>query len=107
MSLLRTTCRVTACEALHAIDPKVCFWQVQHQAQLREDGFGDRPWFRTLIAECEAEAIGYAIWYITYNASFGTRVIFSARLSNSKSTLRSQETGREDQAHRADRGELA
>jgi ribosomal protein S18 acetylase RimI-like enzyme len=44
-------------------------------AQLREDGFGERRWFHTLIAESQAGTIGYAIWYLTYNASFGTRVL--------------------------------
>jgi ribosomal protein S18 acetylase RimI-like enzyme len=43
--------------------------------QLREDGFGERPWFSTLIAESGAGTIGYAIWYLTYNASLGTRVL--------------------------------
>jgi hypothetical protein len=50
-------------------------------AQLRVDGFGERPCFRTLIAESEATAIGYAIWYLTYNASFGTRVLHIHHLS--------------------------
>jgi GNAT superfamily N-acetyltransferase len=43
--------------------------------QLREDGFGDDPWFWGLIAERHGRLIGYALWYLTYNASFGTRVL--------------------------------
>jgi GNAT superfamily N-acetyltransferase len=43
--------------------------------QLREDGFGERPLFQALIAECNGSPVGYAFWCLGYNASFGTRFL--------------------------------
>lgn len=37
------------------------------QADLRRDGFGPRPKFEVLIAELDAEPVGFALFFLTYS----------------------------------------
>lgn len=40
---------------------------VEAQARLVEHGFGENPRFRTLLAEVDGRAVGYAIYFDTYS----------------------------------------
>ena len=46
----------------------------------RRDGFGERPAFRTLIAEQAGEAVGYALYYGGYDTDRATRGVYLADL---------------------------
>lgn len=43
---------------------------------VRKDGFGDRPEFRTLLAEAGGEALGYALFHPSYSTEHGQRGLF-------------------------------
>src|SRR5215469_10097560 len=45
------------------------------EEQLRQDGFGAQPKFRILIAECDGQVAGYALFFDCYS-SFQGRGIF-------------------------------
>ena len=36
--------------------------------RLVRDGFGERPMFRPFLVECDGEAVGYAITFLTYSS---------------------------------------
>jgi len=44
------------------------------------DGFGDRPAFATMIAECAGVAAGYAVYYWGYDTDSATRGVYLADL---------------------------
>ncbi len=44
------------------------------------DGFGDRPAFHALIAECDGDAAGYALYYHGYDTDRATRGVYLADL---------------------------
>jgi hypothetical protein len=62
------------------------------EEQLRQDGFGAQPRFRILIAECDGQPAGYALFFECYS-SFQGRGIFSEDLFV-RPSLRGKNVGR-------------
>jgi GNAT superfamily N-acetyltransferase len=49
---------------------------VATEADLLRDGFGERPFFRVLIAEHDGEAAGFAFYFFQYSTWTGTPVLY-------------------------------
>jgi GNAT superfamily N-acetyltransferase len=67
------------------------------EEQLRQDGFGTQPKFRILIAECDGQPAGYALFFDCYSSMQG-RGIFLEDLFV-RSSLRGKNVGRALLAH--------
>jgi GNAT superfamily N-acetyltransferase len=67
------------------------------EEQLRQDGFGAQPKFRILIAECDGQVAGYALFFDCYS-SFQGRGIFLEDLFV-RPSLRGKNVGRALLAH--------
>ncbi len=67
------------------------------EEQLRQDGFGAQPKFRMLIAECDGQPAGYALFFDCYS-SFQGRGIFLEDLFV-RPSLRGKNVGRVLLAH--------
>jgi len=44
--------------------------------KIKKHGFSERPYFQSLIVECDGQAVGYALYYYSYAASAGAPAIF-------------------------------